>query len=88
MAVLAKDANLELAGASRFKNGINRIVDDVKKYLLNLVRIGNDNRSFRRGISFYPDVIDFEIVVAQRQSLVQNLQDVDFFTLPFALAGE
>ena len=88
MAVLAKHADLEFAGASGFKNGINRIVDDVKKYLLDLMRIGNDKSGFRRRVFFYADVIDFEIVVAQRQSFVQHLPDVDFFTLRFALACE
>ena len=42
------DANLQLAGASGFKNGIDGIVDDVQEDLLDLMRIGDDHARARR----------------------------------------
>ncbi len=45
------DANLELAGAPGFKNGVDGVVDDVQEYLLDLMRIGDDQRRFRRNVA-------------------------------------
>ena len=44
----ATDANLKLAGAPGFKNGVNRVVDDVQKDLLDLMRVGDNQGRFRR----------------------------------------
>src|SRR5579864_6099772 len=82
------DTNLEFAGMPSFENGIDGIVDDIQKYLLDLVRVGDDQGRFGGKIALHADVIDLEIVVAQGQSFVENLADVDLIPLRLALARE
>src|ERR1035441_5448521 len=84
----ARDTNSELAGSPGLKNGIDCVVDDVQEYLLDLMRISDDQRWFRGNVTLDLDVVDFEVIVAQRQGLVEDLADVDFVALWFALAGE
>src|SRR5271166_3424067 len=45
--VLGGYANFQLAVSAGLKDRIDRIVDDVKKYLLNLVWVGDDHGRFR-----------------------------------------
>src|SRR5580704_9612276 len=65
MAARAGDANLQLPGVSSFENGVDRIVDDIQEYLLELMRIGDDQCRLRRHIALDVNVVDLEIVVAQ-----------------------
>ena len=88
MSIHAVHANLDFALTASFKNGIHRIVDDVEEYLLDLVRVGHHQRRFGRGLSLNGNIVDLEIVVAQCQSLVENLAHIHFLALRFALTGK
>ena len=82
------DANLQLAFAPGFKNGIDGIVDDVQENLLDLMRVGDDHRRLGGQVAVDIDVVDLEIVVAQGQGFVEHFADVDFVALRLALARE
>ena len=49
-----RDTNLELAGAPGLKNGVDRVVDDVQEYLLDLMRIGDDQSRLRKELRARP----------------------------------
>ena len=52
------------------------------------MRIGGDRRNFSLDVALHFDVVDLEVVVAQRQSLVEHLANIDLLFLRLALAGE
>ena len=88
MPVLAVDADLELPGSPGLQDCIHSVVDDVQEDLLDLVGIGNHRRQFARRFPLHADVIDLQIVVAQRQRLVEHLPQIDFIPLRLPLPRE
>src|SRR5581483_2800903 len=88
VAVLQMNANPQLAAAPSLENRIHGIIDDIEKYLLDLMPIRHHHRRFRRSFQRYLDVMALQSVVAQRQRLDQHLPNSDFITLRLALPGK
>src|ERR1700687_4379745 len=88
VSTFATDTHPEFAGMTSFENGIDGIVDDIQKHLLDLVRVGDNHCRFGGKIALNADVIDLEVVVAQGQSFVENLADIDLISLRLPLARE
>src|SRR5262249_24714153 len=72
VSALADHANLKLSRSPRLQNGIDGVVDDIQEDLLNLMRIGHHHRRFGWSLAVDLDVIDLEIVVAQREGFVEH----------------
>jgi len=71
-----------------FKNGVDRIVNNVQEHLLELVRVRDNQSWFGRQLKLDPNVVDLEVVVAQGQRFLKHFADVDFSPILRALAGE
>src|SRR5262249_8607394 len=65
LSITAVNPYADLPALSAFENRVYRIIDDVKKHLLQLMRIGGDAGHFRRRVALYQNVIHLKIVIAQ-----------------------
>src|SRR5208282_5695126 len=71
ISVLGVDTHLQRSSLSGFQHSVYSVVDDVEKHLLQLVRVSGDRRSRAFEFALQLDVIYFQVIVAQRQGLIQ-----------------
>src|SRR5260221_8814902 len=82
------DIDSQAPAASAIEHGIRRVIDDVEINLLQLVRISHYKRQYRLKIPFHRDVVDFQVVVAQRDGVFQHAAQVNVYPLRFVLPRE
>jgi len=70
------------------QDGVNRVVHHVQKNLLELVRIGGCHGEILRQVQVDTDVVHAQVIITQRQGLLQGLIDLHGDALRLVLAGK
>ena len=65
--VFLEDAHFQQTAPATLHHGIERVVDNVQEDLLQLVRIGHHRGHVPGNFAFQRDVVDLQIVFAQRE---------------------
>ena len=82
------DPHFQSAAVAGFQHGIHGVINDVKKYLLQLMRVGCDRWSRRFKFTLQFKVVYAQIVIAQAKGFVEHLANIDVLLLRLALAGK
>src|SRR5271166_1529985 len=88
ISVFGVDTHLQGTAASGFQHGVDGVVDDVEKHLLQLVRVRRDRRSRRFEFTLQVNVIHLQVVIPQGERFIQHLANFDELFLRLALAGK
>src|SRR5277367_1780135 len=78
----------DFAGRALFEDGIHRVIDEVQKNLLQLVRIGGDLRKILRQIKLELDLAHAKVIVAEAQSIFDDLFEANYRAFWFVLTRE
>src|SRR6266852_5735337 len=71
-----------------FQDGVNRVVHDIQKDLLELVWVGGGDGEIPRQVQVDTDVVHTQVIITQRQRLFESLVNLHLNTLRLVLAGE
>ena len=86
VSVFLEATHFQHPAAARLHHGIEGVVGNVQEDLLELMRIGHHRGQVVGNVAFQRDIVDLQIVFAQREGLLQHLAQVHFLLLRLALA--